>query len=194
MELHELYKQSDIFASINDVLGEHEHTDFSTILTDFQYLNNKNKAFDLFKDPDLYLIINFQNGEIVFEKNNRLEIGGFKMGLSQILELVDIESLKIDAKIDKAFIDFHIQNNAQALDLLLSSKTELTFGVHNKHYIERNISVLSNDKNGIPLFGFSCINLIEVGNYPIGNYAIRSTSNNIKLVEQLKNEINGVIK
>jgi len=195
MDLHELYKQSDIFASIENAIKGNSNVDSGELFTSLTYLNSKSTVFNLLNDSDLYLIINFQNGgEIVFEKNMNLQIGNIRLTLSKIMDLVDLKSLSVDAKIDKAFIEYHLNNKVEPLDLILTSKSFLTYKESHTIYIQRTIAILSNDNNGIPHFGFSCVNEVEKSEFDFGNFQLRSSSNDSERVNDLASHIQSSLK
>jgi len=190
MKLNKHYDNSSIFSSIEEALGENENSSFTDVLMNINYLNSKNSTFNIFNNPDLYLILNFQNnGEIVFQKNNNLEVDGMKPSISGRLELVDPERIKVDAINDRKFVEFNVHQKVKPLDLIVSFKNIINTKTRGDMTVERSIAILSSNENGIPLFGLCCINKIsepkgtEIDKY---NFRIKSTSNNSELAKQLE--------
>tara|TARA_R110002072_G_scaffold302668_1_gene487156 strand:- start:9167 stop:9757 length:591 start_codon:yes stop_codon:yes gene_type:complete len=189
--MHKHYTFSDIFAGLKDTIPECDDSNCSDVLTNINFLNSKNATFNLFDDPGLYLILNFQNGgELVFQKNNHLEVDGEKLNIIDLLSLVDDERIKVDAIIDRRFIEFNYKNKVNPLELILCAKSVLNTKTEGLVYVERSIAILSSDKNGIPLYGFCCVNKIEE---EIGteidkkNFRVISTSSNTDLSSKLTN-------
>lgn len=188
MDFNKSYKGSYIFS---EVLASVTKKDSPTEMNSFpslDFLEKKNSTLNSFNDIDFYCLIDIQQGgDFILEKDISLKIGFEKNSIGKIISHIDDNLLRIDAEMDKVFTEFHINQHLEPLDMVLSNINSLVNDQGEKFYLKRTICILSNDQNGIPMFGFCAITLIDYADEDFNpkNFTLHFTKPN----EVLENKI-----
>jgi len=192
MEINENYKGSYIFSEVISSLKNKGHKNKGYTFPDLSFLEKKNNTINSFNNIDFYCLIDIQKeGEFILEKNISLNIGLKKNSIKNIINQINDDSLRVDAEMDKTFTEFHIKNKLAPLDMVLSNVNPIISDGGQKFFLKRTICIISNDQNGIPLFGFcaiSVVNQIE-DDFNSKNFNIYFTNPNENLEKELKSLI-----
>ncbi len=188
MDHHKNYKGSYIFSEVNSKLSKEGNSKGINSFPNLDFLERKNSTLNSLGNIDFYCLIDMQkDGQIIFEKDISLNIGLETNSVGDIVHRTSDEEVRIDQEMDKTFTEFYIHHQMEPMDMVLSNVNRIVNDNGEVYFLERIISILSNDENGIPLFGFCAISKIEMEekDFNIRNFNIHFAKGNQEMQKEL---------
>ncbi len=189
------YNGSYIFSEVITSLNKKNNIEHSFIPS-IDFLSKKDSVFNGLNDIDFYCLIDIQNnGSLIFEKNLSLDLGLEEHSLIHIMSLIPTSSIRLDAEMDKIFIEFCMKHKFTPMDVVMTNEHVIKDYNGNTIILQRNITILANDSNEIPAFGFCGIRLLKKSSTTIteNNYNLSFTKEKERYREELVNIISQAI-
>jgi len=192
MDFNKNYNGSYIFSEVLSSVSKNTPTTEMNSFPSLDFLEKKNTTINSFNNIDFYCLIDIQReGIFILEKDISLKIGFEKNSIHKIISHISEDMLRIDAEMDKVFTEFHINHNLEPLDMVLSNINPMINDQGEEFYLKRTVCILSNDANGIPMFGFCAISVVDTESekFDSKNFTLHFTKPN----EELENKLSELI-